>query len=454
MANPTPSPARAQVIPPKDYPKRILLVIAGLTPQVVTETLYALTRAPHLFNPTQLWIATTKAGLEEIEKHLLPTGDDQIGKLTSDYKLPAFSFSDQHVLCLRDNAGDPLDDVHSEEAFLAMGDLMLRKLAEWTADSETAVHLSIAGGRKTMSYLAGKAMSLLGRPQDILSHVLVNHPYDHAPLFFYPAPKFVSVKAKYTINGKEKTETVDLKKGKVTLAPVPFLRLREILPPADVEDVQKLSFRGLIARAQKSLEGPVASFDPQFQGVICGDILVPMQDRGLALFLLLAQRREEGIVPSALEDSVIEAYLDCYSYVLERQDAPPMSSGARSECDEAERDKRRRIANSRAEHLQEIADKKISDKREDWFAKDKTGQYVPIQNARGAAKEVHLDRRNTDLREITTGFKKALVKRLGATMASQYAIVNTGPYGSARYTLPEGLEVILPEAVRSEENTQ
>ncbi|MBF4102237.1 hypothetical protein INT80_01850 [Gallibacterium anatis] len=40
------------------------------------------------------------------------------------------------------------------------------------------MHVSIAGGRKTMGFFAGYALSLYGRAQDSLSHVLVSAEYE------------------------------------------------------------------------------------------------------------------------------------------------------------------------------------------------------------------------------------------------------------------------------------
>jgi CRISPR-associated protein (TIGR02584 family) len=48
------------------------------------------------------------------------------------------------------------------------------------------LHVSIAGGRKSMGFFAGYAFSLFGRTQDRLSHVLVNDPFESFPDFYFP----------------------------------------------------------------------------------------------------------------------------------------------------------------------------------------------------------------------------------------------------------------------------
>ena len=50
---------------PAEYPKRVLLAVTGLSPQVVTETLFALTQsADERFEPTEVHLITTADGAE------------------------------------------------------------------------------------------------------------------------------------------------------------------------------------------------------------------------------------------------------------------------------------------------------------------------------------------------------------------------------------------------------
>ncbi|MCX8017981.1 MAG: hypothetical protein N2690_08815 [Rhodocyclaceae bacterium] len=48
--------------PPAEYPRRILLCVTGLSPQIVTETLYALAHAKAPFIPTEVHLVTTFEG--------------------------------------------------------------------------------------------------------------------------------------------------------------------------------------------------------------------------------------------------------------------------------------------------------------------------------------------------------------------------------------------------------
>jgi CRISPR-associated protein (TIGR02584 family) len=69
---------------------------------------------------------------------------------------------------------NPLEDIVTEADNVAVADFITEKVRAVTADPEASLHVSIAGGRKTMGFYLGYALSLFGRPQDRLSHVLVS----------------------------------------------------------------------------------------------------------------------------------------------------------------------------------------------------------------------------------------------------------------------------------------
>ena len=61
---------------PSAYPRRILLAVTGLSPQIVTETLYALAVAPEpgarAFVPSEIHLVTTRSGAEKARLALAP----------------------------------------------------------------------------------------------------------------------------------------------------------------------------------------------------------------------------------------------------------------------------------------------------------------------------------------------------------------------------------------------
>jgi CRISPR-associated protein (TIGR02584 family) len=160
--------------------------IAGLTPQVVTETIWALARAPAAWVPTHLHVLTTREGARRIELLLLPS-EDRLGalaELAAELGLAVLPEPLLHVL--HDDAGAPLDDITAAAHNLCAADQICELVQTLTGDGDSALHVSLAGGRKTMGFFAGAAMMLFGRPQDRLSHVLVNGALQAHPQFFFP----------------------------------------------------------------------------------------------------------------------------------------------------------------------------------------------------------------------------------------------------------------------------
>lgn len=412
---------------PHEYARRILLVIAGLKPQVVTETLYALTEGASRqglppFHPTELWIATTSLGRREVERFLMELGDNRIHRLCEDYGLPIPAFGDPHLLNLTDKHGKPLEDAHDDAAFLSMGDLLTARLAEWTADPDSAIHLSLAGGRKTMGYLAGHALSLLGRPQDKLSHVLVNPPYDRIPEFFYPPPCPLPKSVRLD---DDTEELIDLSRAEVKLAYVPFLRMREVLPPPLLEQATTLPFSEIVERVQRSLDPPVVQIDTHELRMTCGGVRVVLPEENFALYYALAKMREAGITPRAEIDEEIDVYLDSYAHVL---------SGARESAKSG------------------WLDPKIREKEIIWFPSDKSGQRLPLSKAPNRDQRDQLiDKRAKEFTEMYSRCNKVIDSTLGPYLAPRYRIVGVPPKKAKQYLLPEDLVVeFLDERNRRE----
>jgi len=110
------------------------------------------------------------------------------------------------------------------------------------------LHVSIAGGRKTMGFYAGYALSLYGREQDQLSHVLVSSHYESHPQFYYPTPY------PNTIYSHDKSnKPLDTQQAEVVLADIAFVRLRHGLDKQLLEG--QSSFTESVQRAQQAL-GP------------------------------------------------------------------------------------------------------------------------------------------------------------------------------------------------------
>src|SRR5262249_32305847 len=138
---------------PGACPRRILLAVTGLSPQIVTETLYALAvehRPPWV--PTEIRIVTTRRGAETAQRTLLCGDPGWFERLCADYRLPETAFGLDHIRVIVGPKGTPLDDILDEADNAAVADFITQEVRALTADPEASLHVSIAGGRKTMGF--------------------------------------------------------------------------------------------------------------------------------------------------------------------------------------------------------------------------------------------------------------------------------------------------------------
>ncbi|MCX8072828.1 MAG: CRISPR-associated ring nuclease Csm6 [Candidatus Binatia bacterium] len=271
--------------------ERTLLFVAGSSPQVITETVWALCRQRPVPR-TQVFVITTTAGRDHIEQRLLRRGGPW-SRLQRDYPAARnFHFNRKQVLVLPGPDRQPLDDVRSEADSKAAGDFILDFVRNHTRPEHPPLHASIAGGRKTMGYLLATAMVLFGRVDDRLSHVLVRPPELEGSSFFYPPPRGRFVKAE-TPAGK--TIEVQLKDVSIDLAELPFLRLRLW---QDSRDLAANSFSELVQRLQQRLGQvvrPTVEIDVALCRLVCGGEAIHVSPLRVGIYALLARRRQSHL---------------------------------------------------------------------------------------------------------------------------------------------------------------
>ena len=273
---------------PEQYPTRRLLAVTGLSPQIVTETLYALAvqQAPP-FIPTEIWLVTTQRGAQRARLSLLHADSGWFHRLLAEYHLPPMQFSPEQVRVLCGTDGQPMDDIRSPADNTCAADAITEMVRELTGDDCSALHVSIAGGRKTMGFYLGYALSLYGREQDRLSHVLVTPPYESHPEFFYPASRSEVI---YT--PPPDSAPYDKKDAEVTLADIPFVRMREGLSADLLEG--RTSFSASVAEAQRALPPVSLALDPASRTVRAGGETLTMQPNHFSLYWMLAERARNG----------------------------------------------------------------------------------------------------------------------------------------------------------------
>ncbi len=269
--------------------KHILLAVSGMTPQIITETLFGIWQRNPSQLPTEIWVITSGDGHKRLAQVLLGA-DSPLLALCQDYHLPPILFDEQHILVPKKD-GQPLMDIRTCEEQSIITDFITNKVRELTTDPEVALHASLAGGRKTMGFALGYAMSLFGRPQDALSHVLVSEPYENVPDFYYPTPTSVW----RTERNKETRH--DLSLAEVTLGQIPLVLMREEMPQALVAR-RELSYTQTVERINRAnrLTQESASIELDFQrlALICDGYEVLLKPDCFAFYSWLAQDSKEN----------------------------------------------------------------------------------------------------------------------------------------------------------------
>lgn len=273
----------------RTYKKRILLAAVGLSPQVVTESIYALYEAGGIDNvPTEVHVVSTTEGAERTALALLSQDPGWFHRLLKDYQLPPIKFADDHIHVICSESGEPLDDIRSLADNRAAADSIVRLVKQFTDDENAALHVSIAGGRKTMGFLLGYALTLYGRKQDRLSHVLVDQAFESAWEFFYPTPYSRTI----TVSGNR---LVDTSKATVLLADIPVVSLRRNLPQHLINADTR--YEDVVHAAREVLSAPSIKIDAKQRFIIASGVKLAIPSSQLALLAVFARRVLDAKVP-------------------------------------------------------------------------------------------------------------------------------------------------------------
>lgn len=287
-----------------NYPRRVLLCTSGVTPQIVTETLFAMTHGKdsNIHIPTEVHLLTTVEGAERANLHLLTGPRAQFYKLCDEYQLPNIEFSSENIHVIHSSEGKPLSDIRTPDDNQAVADFILHTVKTICSDPRTQLHVSIAGGRKTMGYYLGLALSLFGREQDQLSHVLVDREFESHPDFFFPTID------DHIITNKD-GRPLNTKNANVTLASIPFLRLGDDIPRHAL--VNHSTFNDIINTYHASRLVPALCINFSKRVITAGGFELNLSDRDwitYAWFATRAQLQKPSIpIPSEFEPNVAYA---------------------------------------------------------------------------------------------------------------------------------------------------
>ena len=270
--------------------KTVLVSVVGTTPSILTETAWALAHRDAPVVPDEVVAITTKSGKSRLAETLLEGGvwNDMLACLKREGidVEGRLVFGSASIHAIPDARGNEIDDLRTGEDNLRAADFMLAQLRQFTEDCGTELHVSIAGGRKTMSALMFSCMTLLGRADDKVYHVLLPPEFEGGsvqPPFFFPERGVT-----YTVANTGKKYKAE--KIRSELFEVPFVRMRgwyqdkfKTIPP---------SYRTLISRVQEvappAVAYPEIEIDAWNGWVKVDGNTVAMSKSCFAMLLLLA----------------------------------------------------------------------------------------------------------------------------------------------------------------------
>lgn len=284
------------------FPSTTLIAVTGLSPAIVTETIWALAHEPVPVMPAEVVFITTAIGARQLADQLF-TPIPAFGGLTAWQALrQSLGARDDQLIATEPrvivaNAPEtgttrPLDDIQSpRENELAAG-FILETVRAYVENPDKAVIASIAGGRKTMGALLHAAITLLGRETDRLTHVLVSPPYETLPGFFFPGQPGGPIAGR---DGQSHQPS----RAKISLADVPFVPIRNRF--AEVSTLPG-SFAGLVNRYSRQMKidaGSPAEIVLRYRrgGVSVDGVQVKLRSNAMATLHALLELNQRDTIP-------------------------------------------------------------------------------------------------------------------------------------------------------------
>jgi CRISPR-associated protein (TIGR02584 family) len=204
----------------------VLISLVGATPAVLTETVWALAKQPEPVIPDRVIALAPSLGAERLRNKLFEEGhwermlEDLKGQgLLVEGKLKFGPIADSIRVFPNLSRSKELDDIRSLEDNQAVAEFFMETIRSFTENDSVRLIVSIAGGRKTASALLHSVMTLVGRAQDQINHILIDEAWVYQEDFLYPGctGKFVDKRTGKKIASKD---------AKLELVDVPFVPLR------------------------------------------------------------------------------------------------------------------------------------------------------------------------------------------------------------------------------------
>lgn len=289
-----------------------------MSPQVITETLYGLYKKGQGM-PNKIHIITTTQGKEQAWLTLgvsQPNQPSMLEQFCYDYDLPMIQFEESDIWIVSDENDVVLDDASNTHEHNSMANFIVQKVQQLTANGMPPLHASLAGGRKTMTFFLGYAMSLFGRQSDELSHVLVSKGFENLRKFFYPTP------FDYPIENQE-GKMLNAKDAVVNLSNIPFVRMREDTPH-EIINGQK-TYMQIIDSMNQAKREPTLIIDTTCRTIECSGVKIKLPPQLFYFYLWLVEHYKKTgkgwIIPNEFGDpDHAYAYTEVYKTYDEKKD--------------------------------------------------------------------------------------------------------------------------------------
>lgn len=304
----------------------ILFAVTGMSPAVLTETVWALAHDPERpILPSRVVVVTTSVGRktlvdtllrpshdfggktvwESLRESLIKEGFDLTGRLQfgeTGQDIRVFVNGDQNGISRE------LADIATPEDNAAAADFLLEQLRSFVVDPDLPVIASIAGGRKTMGALLFACMTLVGRETDRITHVLVDPRYEQplTPMFFFPGQPQETLRSR---DGRK----FAAHNASINLSDIPFVPLRNRFQ--ELEGVPG-TYRRMVAAYSSRLkcvtdDPVVVHLDGEQLVVTVNGKMVPLRERSFFMLEFLLKINTERKVPvGQIEgESVLKEFL-------------------------------------------------------------------------------------------------------------------------------------------------
>lgn len=279
-----------------------LLAVTGLSPAIVTETIFALAREKPAVLPERVAFITTLTGAAKLQEQLftplLEWGNNTVWESlrrilgTNDRQLIAEAPRIIHYPNAREGRTAPLEDIVTPNDNHAAAECIFAAVWDIVRDRNNHLIASIAGGRKTMGALLHSAVSLIGRENDRLTHILVDPPFDTLPGFFFPSQPGSPLLSR-------EGRAYEASSARLHLADLPFVSLRNKFRELDELPGSYLDLRDSLARRlqQESAREIPIRIDHRSGTLHVDDTPYPVRARALAILHFILECNLKDQIP-------------------------------------------------------------------------------------------------------------------------------------------------------------